>query len=136
LPINLSESVLPYAYYDYPSAIGEVTKMKGIGPVSSAERMVISSPKTPTRNITPPPSEEQEEITRADLENAVEALHKVSMIFDRKLEFMIHEDTNRVIVKVINNETGEVIREIPPEKIVELVAKMNTYLGLLIDETV
>jgi flagellar protein FlaG len=49
---------------------------------------------------------------------------------------MIHEDTNRVIVKVINNETGEVIREIPPEKIVELVAKMNTYLGLLIDETV
>ncbi|NLM94165.1 MAG: flagellar protein FlaG [Firmicutes bacterium] len=110
--------------------------MKGIGPVSSAERMVISSPKTPTRNITPPPSEEQEEITRADLENAVEALHKVSMIFDRKLEFMIHEDTNRVIVKVINNETGEVIREIPPEKIVELVAKMNTYLGLLIDETV
>ena len=86
--------------------------MKGIGPVSSAERMVISSPKTPTRNITPPPSEEQEEIARADLEKAVEAVQKVSLIFDRKLEFMIHEDATASSSSV-NNETGEVIRRSP-----------------------
>ena len=108
--------------------------MKGIGPVSSAERMVISSPKTPTRNITPPPSEEQEEITRADLENG-RSSSQGQYDLDRKLEFMIHEDTNRVIVKVINNETGEVIREIPREDR-RAGSQDDTYLGLLIDETV
>ncbi|NMB17681.1 MAG: flagellar protein FlaG [Firmicutes bacterium] len=111
--------------------------VKGIGPVSSAERMAICcSKETPPKNVAPPPLEEQEEINPTDLDNAVEAVQKVSLIFDRKLEFSIHEDTNRVIVKVINMETGEVIREIPPEKIVELVAKMDSYLGLLIDEIV
>ena len=40
------------------------------------------------------------------------------------------------MVKVINSETNEVIREIPPEKILDLVAKMWELAGILVDERV
>jgi flagellar protein FlaG len=38
------------------------------------------------------------------------------------------------MVKVIDNETQEVIQEIPPEKILDMVAKMWEVAGILVDE--
>ena len=49
-------------------------------------------------------------------------------------EYSIHEGTKEIMVKVINRETKEVIREIPPEKILDLVAKMWEISGILVDE--
>lgn len=52
------------------------------------------------------------------------------------VEMTIHEKTHNVMVKVKNKETGEVIREVPPEKMQDLVVKMMEIAGLLIDERV
>ncbi|GGF96449.1 flagellar protein FlaG [Paenibacillus aceti] len=50
------------------------------------------------------------------------------------VEVNVHEKTNSIMVKVLNKETGELIREIPPEKTLELVARMMEFAGLIIDE--
>ncbi|MNW69268.1 flagellar protein FlaG [compost metagenome] len=52
------------------------------------------------------------------------------------LDISIHEKTHDIMVKVLNKETGEVLREIPPEKTLDLVAKMMEIAGILIDEKV
>ncbi|CAM4521128.1 flagellar protein FlaG [Paenibacillus xylanexedens] len=52
------------------------------------------------------------------------------------LEMSVHEKTHQILVKVLNKETGELIREIPPEKTLDLVAKMMEIAGILIDEKV
>jgi len=52
------------------------------------------------------------------------------------LEFSIHEKTGDILVKVINTETNEVIREIPPEKILDIVAALWDITGIAIDEKV
>ena len=52
------------------------------------------------------------------------------------LEMSVHEKTHQVMVKVLNKDTGELIREIPPEKTLDLVAKMMEIAGILIDEKV
>lgn len=52
------------------------------------------------------------------------------------LEMKIHEETNQVIVRVLNSDTGDVIREVPPEKMQDLVAKMVEIAGLLVDKKV
>jgi len=52
----------------------------------------------------------------------------------RKFEFSIHEQTKQIMVKVLDSETNEVIREIPPEKILDMVAKMWELAGLIVDE--
>lgn len=52
------------------------------------------------------------------------------------LEFSLHEDTGTIMVKVRNRDTKEVIREIPPEKILDLVAALWDVAGLMVDERV
>lgn len=49
-------------------------------------------------------------------------------------EYSIHEGTREIMVKVIDRDTKEVIREIPPEKILDMVAKLWEMAGILVDE--
>ncbi len=51
-----------------------------------------------------------------------------------KCEFKYYDDINRVAIKVLDKETNEVIREIPPEDAIELIQKLWEYAGLLYDE--
>lgn len=51
-----------------------------------------------------------------------------------RCEFSYHEETKRVSIKVLDEETEEVIREIPPEETLEMVERMWELAGLLIDE--
>ncbi|MFS0725889.1 flagellar protein FlaG [Paenibacillus sp. 1P07SE] len=50
------------------------------------------------------------------------------------LEFSIHEKTKAINVKVKDAETGDTIREIPPEKILDFVANLWEMAGLFVDE--
>lgn len=49
-------------------------------------------------------------------------------------QFSYHEETNRISIKVINDDTDEVIREIPPEKTLDMIAKTLELEGMLVDE--
>ncbi|KGP80868.1 MULTISPECIES: flagellar protein FlaG [unclassified Paenibacillus] len=66
------------------------------------------------------------------IDRAVKALQGPSTT----LEMSVHEKTHQILVKVLNKETGELIREIPPEKTLDLVAKMMEIAGIIIDEKV
>lgn len=50
------------------------------------------------------------------------------------LDFSIHKQTKQIMVKVLDKETGELIREIPPEKTLDFLAKLWEMAGILIDE--
>lgn len=52
------------------------------------------------------------------------------------LDISIHEKTHKLMVKVMNKDTGELIREVPPEKTLDLVAKMMELAGIMIDERI
>mgnify|MGYP000400680282 CR=1 FL=1 len=65
---------------------------------------------------------------------AIEKANKAIMGSVRRFEFSIHEETKEIMVKVIDAETNEVIREIPPEKILDMVAKIWEMAGLFVDE--
>ncbi|QGG58094.1 flagellar protein FlaG [Paenibacillus sp. B01] len=52
------------------------------------------------------------------------------------VEFSVHKETNAIMIKVINKETKEVIREVPPEKTLDVAAKLMEIAGLLVDQRV
>lgn len=54
----------------------------------------------------------------------------------RDLKIQVDEKTGRVIVKVISKESGKVIREIPPEEMLDLAARIEEMTGILFDEKV
>lgn len=51
-------------------------------------------------------------------------------------EFKIHEKSGEVIVKLIEDETNEVIREIPSEKLVEIISNLQELVGLCVDQKI
>ncbi|WP_454193543.1 flagellar protein FlaG [Paenibacillus sp. Marseille-Q7038] len=50
------------------------------------------------------------------------------------LDINVHEKTHQIMVKVLDKETGKVIREVPPEKLVDLVATMIESTGIIVDK--
>ena len=55
-------------------------------------------------------------------------------IENKRLEFSIHKETNQIMIKVIDNNTQQLIREVPPEKILDIMAKMIEVSGNIIDK--
>lgn len=78
--------------------------------------------------------EKFEKISRKELEELVKEKNKE--LEKRKLEFKIHEKTGRIMVKMVDVETEEVIREIPPEKFLNLVGDIWEQVGIIVDERI
>ena len=53
--------------------------------------------------------------------------------YNTELRFTIHEESGQIMVKVINTEDDSVIREIPPERVLDFVAHVKKMLGILFD---
>ena len=68
------------------------------------------------------------------IKNAVDHANQTMRHAKTKCEFSYHEETKRVSIKVIDEETEEVIREIPPEETLEMLSKMWELAGLMVDE--
>lgn len=66
--------------------------------------------------------------------DAIEKANRAISGANRRFEFSIHEGTKQIMVKVINSDTNEVVREIPNEKILDMVARMWEMSGILVDE--
>lgn len=71
----------------------------------------------------------EEQLVKA-IEKAIKAVEGTSTTLD----FSIHEKTKHIIVKVLDKESGEVIREIPNEKSLDFLAKVWDMAGALVDE--
>lgn len=74
-------------------------------------------------------------VDRAVLERS---LRKLNAMLDApvRLSFQLHEGSGRMMVRVINEETGDVIKEIPPKEILDTVARIMEFVGLLLDRRV
>jgi FlaG protein len=51
------------------------------------------------------------------------------------LVFEVNRDSHEVIIKVVDRETKQIIREIPPAEVRKLRSAMQSILGLLLDST-
>lgn len=64
-----------------------------------------------------------------------EAANRANRSMERtRCEYSYHKETNRVSIKVIDKDTDKVIREIPPEKSLDMLQKMWEMAGILVDE--
>jgi len=70
------------------------------------------------------------------VKQAVEVMNQAMEIFNYNLQFKIHQATNQVVVKVVDKDSGEIIREIPPEQMLDMMARMRDAVGVLLDRIV
>ncbi|HQN21480.1 MAG TPA: flagellar protein FlaG [Thermotogota bacterium] len=71
-----------------------------------------------------------EEIVQ-DLESSLE---KMKGVLRSNLQFEVDKKAEMIVVKIVNKDTGEMIRQIPPDDIVKLIQNLNEFIGALMDE--
>lgn len=76
--------------------------------------------------------ENQQPASNEQVKQAVEKINK--KMGNSEAVFGIHEGTNRVTIKIVDKDTKEVIKELPPEKTLDMIAKMWEMAGILVDE--
>lgn len=78
-------------------------------------------------------TEEQIEAENKRIKNAISEMNK-KVFNNSEAVFGIHEDTNRITIKIVDKSTHEVIKELPPEKTLDMIAKAWELAGLMVDE--
>lgn len=70
-----------------------------------------------------------------ELKQAVQDANQAMQNLASDLEFSIDEDSERTVVKVVDRATGEVIRQIPSEEMLEIAKALDQAQGLLLSQT-
>ncbi|MBY6275650.1 flagellar protein FlaG [Symbiobacterium thermophilum] len=77
----------------------------------------------------------QEAVDRQSLDRITERMNTAAEVFQTTVQFEVVYGT-RVIIKVVDRATGEVLSEFPPERLVQAFREMREMIGLLVDEKV
>ncbi|MCX7934237.1 MAG: flagellar protein FlaG [Planctomycetota bacterium] len=64
---------------------------------------------------------------------AAQQLNEVMETFNKGIRFRMFENTGRMYVQIVNRETQEVIRTIPPEELLKAMEKLHEVLGMILD---
>lgn len=77
-------------------------------------------------------AQQDQDKQNAQIKKAIDDINKKAM--NSEAIFGIHEATNRVTIKIVDKDTKKVIKELPPEKTLDMIAKVWEMAGLMVDE--
>jgi len=97
------------------------------------------SPKVPEKVVGSKPAESNNSSNGSgnrekEVKSAVSKINKFLEGESTHLQYEKHDVFNEMIIKVIDNNTNEVINEIPSRKILDMVAKMCEMAGILVNK--
>ena len=76
-------------------------------------------------NVLPPETQQKEEVSRQELQEVVEQLNDHVQTIQRDLNFSIDEASGKTIIRVMNTETAELIRQIPSDEVLRISRQIN-----------
>ena len=76
------------------------------------------------------------QLSTAEIRDIVEELQITTETMNRRLKFTMNEELDRIVVKVVDARTDTVIKELPPESLQRIQARMREAIGLLLDEKI
>lgn len=81
-------------------------------------------------------STDNNEVTKAKVQEAVSKLNEMLDVTNSTSKFLYHEGLNRYYVTVVDQKTEEVVKEIPPKKLLDAFYEMQKMLGMIVDEKI
>ena len=131
-----AEAIKPQVQAAQPvEATTEGAKIDSQPMVDATTKAVESAQEKPDEGLNQELNEKQQQANNEQLRKAVDDVNK-KMITNQnsELQFGIHEGTHRVTIKVIDRQTKKVIKELPPEKTLDMIAKAWELAGIMVDE--
>jgi flagellar protein FlaG len=111
---------------EYPQRIEQATNASPVRPVRPTQfPQALRQPSagSETEGQAPPIKVED----KVDLQLEPEAIRQLQP--NTHLKFVVSDDTNRVIVQIIESETNQVLREVPPKSLSDALAALNGSFG-------
>jgi len=81
-------------------------------------------------------NEDKVSLSEEEIESIIKELNQFIQIFNTKIAFEIDKETKKTILRIVDVETNEVIRQIPPEELLQISRRISELLGLIINEKV
>lgn len=78
--------------------------------------------------------EKTPELTKDDLSPVTQEMNKFFQYLNASLRFEMHERTQRLMVKLVDVSTDKVLREFPPEELLDKLANIREYVGVILDK--
>jgi len=114
------------------SAVTECKPVQQVTSVRSVDTEKVET-KEQTKEQKKQNGDLSEELKRT-VKNTIEKVNCDERCRKTGIEFAYHEKSKQISIKLYDKETKEVIKEIPPEKTIEMLEKMWELAGILVDE--
>ncbi len=98
-----------------------------------AESQLGGSAKS-AKNYDYPMQKETNPLTRDEAEQVTERMNKLMQLMNTDLQFSLHEKTKRLIVQMVDQRDGTVLKEFPPHELLDTIANIQEYVGMLLDK--
>lgn len=107
------------------SKVENISQAKSSNVKNQAEH-VISESEKPEKDF---------KLTKENIDNIIESLNSAAKSVNQRVSFSFHDKTGRIVLKFIDGNTNEVIREIPPKELLRLLERMHEMIGMVVDES-
>lgn len=134
MDLSTLRSATPAAIATPRPALTTTPAPPGSASPSAASASTSAGADKLTAQATPAAGETQP--TRQELDKAVKDVSEFVGVVNADLSFSVDEDTGRTVVKVIDNATKEVIKQIPSKEVLELAKALDGIKGLLVKQNV
>jgi flagellar protein FlaG len=119
----------------------EINKVSNINvpSVVSVDKSLLPHDKHPIQESVPQEKKATEKITDEKLspkqmQELVEETNQLFKLTKKNVKVQVHESLKSNYIQILNSETDQVISEIPAKKFLNMVAKFQEAVGLIIDE--
>ncbi len=81
-------------------------------------------------------AEQVNKATSEKISRIAEAMNSYVQSIQSDLKIQVNDKTGHIVVKVISRDTGKIIREIPPEELLDLASRMEELAGTFFDKKI
>lgn len=125
------------------SIIASQPTIRPVASTESTEKVVKQGSETtqlknraPVESMIVPVVLDNSDETKKKVQEAVETMNEVLVANDSASRFHYHEGLDRYYVTVVDKNTEEVVKEIPPKKLLDAFYEMQKMVGMIVDEKI
>ena len=114
-----------------------VTELKSSGSTQRQGTALVEGKKLPPEMVEA--QQQSQEVSQEKAKEVVEQLNKHAQAVNRDLFFSVDEDSGKTVIKVVNADTAELVRQIPSEEVLRLSEtireSIETTTGVIVQTT-
>ncbi|MFC0559292.1 flagellar protein FlaG [Halalkalibacter alkalisediminis] len=91
---------------------------------------------TEIKNVSKQPSITTSQMNKENIQDKIDSINQFMKTSNTNLKFSLHEELNEYYVAIVDELTNDVIKEIPPKKLLDMFASMKKTIGIFIDKKI